>query len=73
MKAPLDNLAQKEIIEDLISSKIKVTIIMVAHRIDSIKNCERIIVISNGKIESEGSYQYLRENSIIFQSISSFS
>jgi len=37
----------------------KLTIIMIAHRLTTLKNCSKIYHIENGKISEEGSYDEL--------------
>ncbi len=37
----------------------KKTIIMIAHRLKTIKNCDKIFFLANGRVIDEGSYQEL--------------
>lgn len=53
----LDNITQKTVSDAL--DKLKCTRIVIAHRLSTIKNCDRIIVLNNGKIEEEGKYDEL--------------
>ena len=53
----LDNITQKQISESL--DLIKSTRIVIAHRLSTIKNCDRIIVIDNGKIIEDGTFNEL--------------
>ena len=53
----LDNLTQKHVLEEIYSEKC--TVIMVAHRLTTVRNCDRIIVLKHGKIEEEGNYDEL--------------
>ena len=46
-----------------------VTTIMVSQRATSLMNCDKIIVLSKGKIESIGNSDYLLENSKVFKEI----
>lgn len=59
----LDNETQKNIIKAIDNMKGKFTIIIVAHRLSTIKNCDRIILIENGKKITEGTHEELIKNS----------
>lgn len=65
----LDNYTQNKIMNDLQKIKKYVPIIVVAHRLETIKNCKKIFVLHEGKIDSEGSYEFLINNSLVFQNI----
>ena len=51
----LDSDTEKKIINTIINLKNKPTIIMIAHKFNTLLNCNRIIQIDNGKIIKEGS------------------
>lgn len=53
----LDNLTQATVSASL--DKMHVTRIVVAHRLSTIKNCDRILVMDNGKIVQQGNYETL--------------
>ena len=53
----LDNITQKQISEAL--AKLDCTRLVVAHRLSTIKQCDRIIVIDGGKIIEDGTYEQL--------------
>ena len=53
----LDNLTQAQVSNNL--DEMKVTRIVVAHRLSTIKNCDRIVVLDKGKIVEEGNYEQL--------------
>lgn len=55
----LDNLTQKQVSEALDS--LKCTRIVIAHRLSTIRQCDRIIVLQNGKIIEDGKYTELLE------------
>ena len=48
----LDNETELEVINSIKSLKKDFTIVMIAHRVNSLKNCDRIIEIDSGKIKN---------------------
>ena len=42
-------------------------IILVTQRVGTIKKCDNIIVIDEGKVENIGNYDYLSKNSNVFK------
>ena len=62
----LDNISEKYIQESIeLLSKNK-TVIIIAHRLSTIENADKIIVLNKGKIEEEGSLEYLKEKGKFF-------
>lgn len=53
----LDNITQKKVSESL--DTLKCTRIVIAHRLSTIKHCDRIIVLDNGNIVEDGSFDEL--------------
>ncbi len=53
----LDNITQKQVSDAL--AKLKCTRIVVAHRLSTIKQCDRIVVIDGGRIIEDGTYDEL--------------
>lgn len=52
----LDNATEKEVLDAIEGiAKLK-TMIVIAHRLTTVKNCDRVYVIEKGKIVDEGSY-----------------
>ena len=60
----LDNLSQKLVAEHL--DKLDCTRIVVAHRLSTIRNCNRIIVLDKGAIVEEGNYEQLMQRKWLF-------
>lgn len=63
----LDNVTQAAVCESL--DKMNVTRIVVAHRLSTIKNCDRIIVLQGGKIVEQGTYSTLMEQNGLFHQL----
>ena len=64
----LDNTSEKHIQTEIekLQKESNMTIISIAHRLSTLKNCDKIIVLNKGKIEEEGKYQELIEKNGIF-------
>lgn len=60
----LDNVTQAAVCESL--DKMNVTRIVVAHRLSTIKNCDRIIVLDKGTIAEQGTYSALMNQRGLF-------
>ncbi len=60
----LDNLTQKQVSESL--DRLKSTRIVIAHRLSTIRQCDRIIVLDNGHIAEDGTYEQLIEKGGVF-------
>lgn len=65
----LDNLTQAKVCKHL--DTMSVTRIVIAHRLSTIKNCDRIIVIKDGRLIEEGNYSSLMENKGLFYQMAS--
>ena len=59
----LDNISQHIVIENL--AKMKCTRIVIAHRLSTIQHCNRIIMLRNGRVEADGTYEELKDKLII--------
>ena len=53
----LDNVAQKQVSEAL--DRLKCTRIVIAHRLSTIRNCNRILVLDQGRVIEDGTYEEL--------------
>ena len=56
----LDNMTQKSIMDSI--AKSRQTVFMIAHRLTSIKDADRIAVLSGGKIIAEGTHEELMDS-----------
>ena len=55
----LDNVTEKNIMDAISNLKIKKTIIVIAHRLKTLRDCDSIIFLNNGKVISQGTYSEL--------------
>jgi len=65
----LDNFAQEEVKKSIDELKGKSTIVIVAHRLSTIKNVDRIFFLDNGEIVDEGSFDELFEKNNNFKTM----
>jgi ATP-binding cassette subfamily B protein len=63
----LDNDSQRIIGNNL--RKAGVTRIVIAHRLSAIQQCDHMIVINQRRVETQGSFEYCRQNSAYLQSV----
>jgi ABC-type bacteriocin/lantibiotic exporter with double-glycine peptidase domain len=54
----LDNISQHIVVENL--AKLKCTRIVIAHRLSTIQQCNRIIVLKDGRVAADGTFEQLR-------------
>ncbi|MDO4188730.1 MAG: ATP-binding cassette domain-containing protein [Lachnospiraceae bacterium] len=60
----LDNVTQQKVCESLEARNM--TRVMIAHRLSTVKNCDKIFVMEKGEIVEEGNYEELIENKGLF-------
>ena len=63
----LDNATEQEIMETIESLDSQLTIILIAHRLTTVKKCDIIFEIANGKLVNQGTFDYLYKNSESFR------
>ncbi len=63
----LDNNTQAAVLKEIYG--LKATVIMVAHRLTTIRKCDRIVVLENGTIKEEGTYEQLMDNHGLFEQL----
>ncbi|NRB68616.1 MAG: ABC transporter ATP-binding protein [Vibrio sp.] len=68
----LDGITENQIMESIEKLSGKKTIIMIAHRLKTIKNCDRIYVLEQGQIVDEGRYDYLIQSNASFREMNKF-
>jgi ATP-binding cassette subfamily C protein len=63
----LDNITEKQITNAIHSLKGERTLIIIAHRLTTVKNCDKLYFMEEGKIIQEGRYSDLVESNIKFR------
>ena len=59
--AALDNAAERYVMEAIARLRGRTTTIAVAHRLSSLRDCDRIICLEHGRIAAEGSFEALMQ------------
>jgi ABC-type multidrug transport system fused ATPase/permease subunit len=65
----LDNLTEKAVMEAVEKLSMKKTIIMIAHRLTTVKDCDNIVFLEAGKVSEVGSYDELVKRSSTFRKL----
>ncbi|MEG1427581.1 MAG: ATP-binding cassette domain-containing protein, partial [Oscillospiraceae bacterium] len=60
----MDNITQAKVLQSL--TDLKMTRVMVAHRLSTVVNCDRIFLLSKGEIAEVGTYKELLEMNGMF-------
>jgi ATP-binding cassette, subfamily B, bacterial PglK len=68
----LDNITEANIMKALKNYNKNITSIIIAHRLNTLKNCDKIILLEKGKLVAQGSYAELKNNNNIFKEMSKF-
>lgn len=67
----LDNTTEAAVIEAVAALKGNRTILMVAHRLSTVRRCDRIVFLKNGTIDAIGTYEQLQQTHAEFRQMSS--
>ena len=63
----LDSETEKMIRENIESLKGKYTIFIVAHRLSTVRDADKIILLKNGMVEAGGTFEDLMDSSVLFK------
>ncbi len=65
----LDDLTERSVMNSVLELKNTKTIILITHRLSSVKNCDNIILIEKGKITHQGKFEQLSQDSEFFNKV----
>ena len=67
----LDNITEMKLMNNIYNLQKKITIIIIAHRLSSLRNCNQIYLLEKGRILETGKYDELLKKSKIFKKMNS--
>lgn len=65
----MDNLTEEAVIGEIFSHWKGKTVICVAHRLNAVRGCDRVIAMKDGRIVGDGSFEELLENNAYFRKL----
>lgn len=65
----LDAVTEREVMEQVDALAGDRTIVMIAHRLSTVRGCDRIIVLENGRVAEVGAYDELHKANGVFRSL----
>jgi len=65
----LDNQTEQLVMEAIGGMDKRKTIILIAHRLNTVKHCDCVFIIENGKLVGQGTYNELLESNRFFQTL----
>ena len=63
----LDNLTEKTVMDLLNKLQNNITIIIISHRLTTLKNCNKIFFLEQGEVKAQGTYDELVKISVNFK------
>jgi ABC-type multidrug transport system fused ATPase/permease subunit len=63
----LDNLTEKAVIDAVHNIAHAKTVIIIAHRLSTVRNCDKIVMLKKGEVAAEGTYDNLLDKSSDFE------
>ena len=67
----LDNFTEREVMEAIYELEGEVTIILIAHRLSTVKKCDKIFLLKKGELKGEGSFDELNKFNEYFREMTS--
>lgn len=65
----LDNETEREVSDAIMNLSGKKTLFVIAHRLSTVKRCDRILLLSDGRLVAEGTYDSLLQDSEEFRQL----
>ena len=68
----LDIRTEKQIFDGIYEQLSKTTLVIIAHRVSTVRRCDKILVLDEGRLVTEGNYNDLINKSPLFKELNSF-
>ena len=65
----MDNITEKEVMKNILKRLKNKTIIIIAHRLETIKEVDKIFLLKNGKILEQGTFNELLQENTYFKEL----
>ncbi len=65
----LDNITEQLVMDAVHNLGSDITVILIAHRLSTVQDCDKIFLLVNGQVEDEGTYDNLLQKSNTFRSM----
>jgi ABC-type multidrug transport system fused ATPase/permease subunit len=65
----LDNLTEQAVMEAVANLGHEITIILIAHRLSTVRQCDQIYLLDRGIVKAQGTYDQLIHNNDIFRAM----
>ena len=62
----MDNQTEEAVMDAIYNLSSDITIILIAHRLGTVKNCDEIFLLSKGALKAQGSFEELKKNNKFF-------
>jgi len=68
----LDNATERSVMDSIDAFDRELTVLLIAHRLSTVKGCDNIVEIGQGRVEAQGPYDRLIERSPTFRKMAQF-
>jgi ABC-type multidrug transport system fused ATPase/permease subunit len=67
--AALDSVTERQITDTIDRLQGQLTIVVIAHRLTTVERCDRLVVLSGGRVEAIGTYAELQQSNKLFSAV----
>jgi ABC-type multidrug transport system fused ATPase/permease subunit len=68
----LDNATEREVMSEIANLSGTKTLIIIAHRLTTVRGCDKIMVLDQGRVVGLGTYDRLAEDNVHFGKLARF-